>query len=51
VILPETRYGFVLLLAQRTFDHESAHTSPEMAAHNHIALMQRIQGNRGGSDR
>jgi hypothetical protein len=43
VILPETKYRFALLLAQRSFDHEGAHTSPEQAARGHISLMQRIR--------
>jgi hypothetical protein len=41
--LPETKYGFVLLLAQRTFDYEGAHISPEQSARDHISLMQRIR--------
>jgi hypothetical protein len=51
VMRPETPYGFVLLLAQRTFEYEGAHTTPELAARDHIALRQRIQSDRGKSDR
>jgi hypothetical protein len=50
VILAESQYGFVFLLAQRSFDHEGVHTSPEVAARDHIALRQRIQADRMRSD-